>query len=164
MVDALHRMVRASRMLVQELGRDALPEEIAERLHPHLDRAQALARVHEVLAIARDTISLETPIGEDDDHHLGDVLEDKTSSSPLESLTGADLEEQMQKALETLSEREQSILKLRFGIGTESPRTLEEVGQEFGVTRERIRQIEAKALAKLRNPGRSSTLRGFLDQ
>ncbi len=158
MVDALHRTIRASRMLVQELGRDPVPEEIATRL------GVGVERVLEVLSIARDTISLETPVGEDDDHHLGDLLEDKTTSSPLESVSGADLEEHMQKALETLSDREQAILKLRFGIGTEAPRTLEEVGQEFGVTRERIRQIEAKALAKLRNPNRNSQLRGFLDQ
>ncbi len=157
MVDALHRTIRASRLLVQELGRDPTPEEIAVRLGVPVER------VLEVLSIARDTISLETPVGEDDDHHLGDLLEDKTTSSPLESVSGADLEEHMQKALETLSEREQAILKLRFGIGTEAPRTLEEVGQEFGVTRERIRQIEAKALAKLRNPNRNSQLRGFLD-
>ncbi|AKF08194.1 RNA polymerase sigma factor RpoD [Sandaracinus amylolyticus] len=164
MVDALHRTVRATRILVQELGRDPHPDEIAARLYPHLDKAAGVARVLEVLSIARDTISLETPVGEDDDHHLGDLIEDKSASSPLESVSGNDLEEQMQKALETLSEREQAILKLRFGIGTEAPRTLEEVGQEFGVTRERIRQIEAKALAKLRNPTRNAQLRGFLDQ
>ncbi|UJR79203.1 sigma-70 family RNA polymerase sigma factor [Sandaracinus amylolyticus] len=164
MVDALHRTVRATRILVQELGRDPHPDEIAARLYPHLDKGAGVARVLEVLSIARDTISLETPVGEDDDHHLGDLIEDKSASSPLESVSGNDLEEQMQKALETLSEREQAILKLRFGIGTEAPRTLEEVGQEFGVTRERIRQIEAKALAKLRNPTRNAQLRGFLDQ
>jgi RNA polymerase primary sigma factor len=157
MVDALHRTVRATRILVHELGRDPLPDEVAARLGVPVER------VHEVLSIARDTISLETPVGEDDDHHLGDLLEDKSTCSPLESVSDSDLEEQMQKALETLSDREQAILKLRFGIGTESPRTLEEVGQEFGVTRERIRQIEAKALAKLRNPTRNQRLRGFLD-
>ncbi len=157
MVDALHRTVRATRLLAQELGRDPRPEEIAERLGVPVER------VHEVQSIARDTISLETPIGEGDDHHLGDLIEDRGATNPFETVSDSDLESQLQKALETLSEREQSILRLRFGIGTESPRTLEEVGQEFGVTRERIRQIEAKALAKLRSPARNAPLRGFLD-
>ena len=157
MVDALHRTMRASRALVHELGREPTPEEIAARMDVGVER------VVDVLSIARDTISLETPVGEDDDHHLGDLLEDKTTSSPLDTVAGADLEEQMARALETLTEREQMILRLRFGIGVEGPRTLEEVGQEFGVTRERIRQIEAKALQKLRNPTRNARLRGFLE-
>ncbi len=158
MVDALHRTIRVARTLANELGREPRPEEVAERM------GVGVERVLDVLSVARDTISLETPIGEDDDHHLGDLLEDRGAASPIESMTDNDLEEQMQRALDTLSEREQQILKLRFGIGTEAPRTLEEVGQEFGVTRERIRQIEAKALAKLRAPSRTSELRSFLDR
>jgi RNA polymerase primary sigma factor len=156
-VDALHRTLRTARILGQELGRAPQPDEIAGRL------GEPVERIHEVLSIARDTISLETPVGEDEDHHLGDLIEDKSASSPFESIADADLEEHMRRALESLSEREQRILKLRFGIGTEAPRSLEEVGHEFGVTRERIRQIEAQALAKLRKPSRSERLRGFLE-
>ncbi len=155
MIETINKLIRTSRALVQEIGREPAPEEIAERMDLPIDK------VRKVLKIAKEPISLETPIGEEEDSHLGDFIEDKTTVLPLEAAVNADLEEQTGKVLSTLTEREEKVLRMRFGIGIKSDHTLEEVGQEFGVTRERIRQIEAKALRKLRHPSRSKRLKTF---
>ncbi len=155
MIETINKLIRTSRALVQEIGREPVPEEIAERMDLPIDK------VRKVLKIAKEPISLETPIGEEEDTHLGDFIEDKTTVLPLESAINADLEDQTGKVLSTLTEREEKVLRMRFGIGIKSDHTLEEVGQEFGVTRERIRQIEAKALRKLRHPSRSKRLKTF---
>ena len=157
MIETINKLIRTSRFLVQEMGREPTPEEIAARMDMSVDK------VRKVLKIAVEPISLETPIGEEEDNHIGDFLEDKTQSSPSESVVISSLEEQTQKALATLTPREEKVLRMRFGIGERSDHTLEEVGQNFDVTRERIRQIEAKALRKLRHPSRSKKLKAFIE-
>jgi RNA polymerase primary sigma factor len=157
MIETINKLIRTSRYLVQEMGREPTPEEIAARMDLPLDK------VRKVLKIAVEPISLETPIGEEEDNHIGDFLEDKTQESPAESVVAGSLEEQTVKALATLTPREEKVLRMRFGIGEKSDHTLEEVGQNFDVTRERIRQIEAKALRKLRHPSRSKKLRAFIE-
>ena len=158
MIETINKLVRTSRYLVQELGREPIPEEIAERMELPLDK------VRKVLKIAKEPISLETPIGEEEDSHLGDFIEDKSITSPSEAVISVNLAEQTRKVLATLTPREEKVLRMRFGIGEKSDHTLEEVGQDFEVTRERIRQIEAKALRKLRHPSRSKRLKAFVDQ
>jgi RNA polymerase primary sigma factor len=157
MIETINKMIRTSRFLVQEMGREPTPEEIAARMDLSVDK------VRKVLKIAVDPISLETPIGEEEDNHIGDFLEDKSQSSPSESVMTGSLSEQTRKALATLTPREEKVLRMRFGIAERSDHTLEEVGQNFDVTRERIRQIEAKALRKLRHPSRSKKLRAFIE-
>ena len=157
MIETINKLVRTSRYLVQELGREPTPEEIAERMELPLDK------VRKVLKIAKEPISLETPIGEEEDSHLGDFIEDKSITSPSESVISVNLAEQTRKVLATLTPREEKVLRMRFGIGEKSDHTLEEVGQDFEVTRERIRQIEAKALRKLRHPSRSKRLKAFVE-
>ena len=157
MIETINKLIRTSRHLVQKLGREPTPEEIAERMDLPLDK------VRKILKIAREPISLETPIGEEEDSHLGDFIEDKKAVSPLEAAIRYDLQRQINSALETLTPREEKVLRKRFGIGEATDHTLEEVGQDFEVTRERIRQIEAKALRKLRHPSRSKKLRSFVE-
>jgi RNA polymerase primary sigma factor len=157
MIETINKLIRTSRYLVQEMGREPTPEEIAARMDLSIDK------VRKVLKIAVEPISLETPIGEEEDNHIGDFLEDKSQMSPSESVTAGALSEQTKKALATLTPREEKVLRMRFGIGERSDHTLEEVGQNFDVTRERIRQIEAKALRKLRHPSRSKKLRAFIE-
>ena len=157
MIETINKLIRTSRHLVQKLGREPTPEEIAERMDLPLDK------VRKILKIAREPISLETPIGEEEDSHLGDFIEDKKAISPLEAAIRYDLQRQINSALETLTPREEKVLRKRFGIGEATDHTLEEVGQDFEVTRERIRQIEAKALRKLRHPSRSKKLRSFVE-
>ncbi|MEM6961008.1 MAG: RNA polymerase sigma factor RpoD [Myxococcota bacterium] len=157
MIETINKLIRTSRYLVQELGREPAPEEIAERMEMPLDK------VRKVLKIAKEPISLETPIGEEEDSHLGDFIEDKSVVSPIEAVINSNLEDQTRRVLKTLTPREEKVLRMRFGIGEKSDHTLEEVGQDFEVTRERIRQIEAKALRKLRHPSRSKQLRSFME-
>ena len=157
MIETINKLIRTSRHLVQKLGREPTPEEIAERMDLPLDK------VRKILKIAREPISLETPIGEEEDSHLGDFIEDKKAISPLEAAIRYDLQRQINSSLETLTPREEKVLRKRFGIGEATDHTLEEVGQDFEVTRERIRQIEAKALRKLRHPSRSKKLRSFVE-
>ncbi len=157
MVETINKTLRMSRTLLQELGREPTPEEVAERLNV------PVSRVREVLKISRDPVSLDTPIGEEDDSHLGDFIEDDTALSPADSAAFSMLREELASALESLTERERQVIKLRFGLEDGRARTLEEVGKEFNVTRERIRQIEAKALRKLRHPSRSKRLKDFLN-
>ncbi|HEY6726757.1 MAG TPA: RNA polymerase sigma factor RpoD [Polyangiaceae bacterium] len=157
MIETINKLIRTSRYLVQEFGREPTPEEIAEKMELPLDK------VRKVLKIAKEPISLETPIGEEEDSHLGDFIEDKSVVSPAEAVINMNLSEQTRKVLKTLTPREEKVLRMRFGIGEKSDHTLEEVGQDFEVTRERIRQIEAKALRKLRHPSRSKQLKSFID-
>lgn len=157
MIETINKLIRTSRQLVQENGREPSPEEIAERMQLPLDK------VRKVLKIAKEPISLETPIGEEEDSHLGDFIEDKGVMSPIEAVIKNNLSESTAKVLATLTPREEKVLRMRFGIGEKSDHTLEEVGQDFEVTRERIRQIEAKALRKLRHPSRSKKLKSFVD-
>ncbi len=157
MVETINKLIRVSRQLVQELGREPLPEEIAEEMNITEER------VREILKIAQEPVSLETPIGEEDDSHLGDFIEDQDVQAPAEAAAFELLKEQLDDVLETLTPREKKVLKLRFGLDDGRSRTLEEVGQVFGVTRERIRQIEAKALRKLRHPMRSKRLKDYLE-
>ena len=156
MIETTNKLVRTSRYLVQELGREPTPEEIAEKMELPLDQ------VRKVLKIAKEPLSLETPIGEEGDSHLGDFIEDKNAVSPVEAAVSSNLSEQTRKVLKTLTPREEKVLRMRFGIGEKSDHTLEEVGQDFEVTRERIRQIEAKALRKLQHPSRSKELKSFI--
>jgi len=156
MIETINKLIRTSRYLVQEFGREPTPEEIAEKMELPLDK------VRKVLKIAKEPISLETPIGEEEDSHLGDFIEDKSVVSPAEAVINMNLSEQTRKVLKTLTPREEKVLRMRFGIGEKSDHTLEEVGQDFEVTRERIRQIEAKALRKLRHPSRSKQLKSFI--
>jgi RNA polymerase primary sigma factor len=157
MIETINKLIRTSRHLVQELGREPTPEEIAEKMELPLDK------VRKVLKIAKEPISLETPIGEEEDSHLGDFIEDKNTLSPAESVINGNLADQTRRVLATLTPREEKVLRMRFGIGENSDHTLEEVGQDFSVTRERIRQIEAKALRKLRHPSRSKRLKAFVE-
>jgi RNA polymerase primary sigma factor len=158
MIETINKLVRTSRYLVQELGREPIPEEIAEKMELSVDK------VRRVLKIAKEPISLETPIGEEEDSSLGDFIEDKTAVSPSNAVIAMNLGEQTRKVLATLTPREEKVLRMRFGIGEKSDHTLEEVGQDFEVTRERIRQIEAKALRKLRHPSRAKKLTAFTDE
>src|SRR5512143_1935493 len=157
MIETINKLIRTSRYLVQEYGREPTPEEIAEKMELPLDK------VRKVLKIAKEPISLETPIGEEEDSHLGDFIEDKSVISPADAVINMNLAEQTRKVLATLTPREEKVLRMRFGIGEKSDHTLEEVGQDFEVTRERIRQIEAKALRKLRHPSRSKRLKAFVE-
>ena len=157
MVETINRLIRTSRQLVQELGREPTAEEIAAKMEIPVER------VREIRKISQDPVSLETPIGEEEDSHLGDFIQDDHVAVPAEEATFTLLHEQLMEALETLTEREQQVLRLRFGLDDGKPRTLEEVGKQFHVTRERIRQIEAKALRKLRHPSRSRKLKDYLD-
>jgi len=157
MIETINKLIRTSRHLVQKLGREPLPEEIAEKMELPLEK------VRKILKIAKEPISLETPIGEEEDSHLGDFIEDKKAVSPLEAAIRYDLQRQINNALKTLTPREERVLRKRFGIGENTDHTLEEVGQDFAVTRERIRQIEAKALRKLRHPSRSKKLKSFVE-
>ena len=157
MVETINRLIRASRQMVQELGREPTPEELARKLDMPVER------VREIKKISQDPVSLETPIGEEEDSHLGDFIQDDNVMVPADQAAFTLLHEQLMESLETLSEREQQVLRLRFGLDDGRPRTLEEVGRVFHVTRERIRQIEAKALRKLRHPSRSKKLKDYLD-
>ncbi len=157
MIETINKLIRTSRYLVQEIGREPTPEEIAEKMEMPLDK------VRKVLKIAKEPISLETPIGEEEDSHLGDFIEDKGVVSPQEAVISANLSEQTRKVLSSLTPREERVLRMRFGIGEKYDHTLEEVGQNFDVTRERIRQIEAKALRKLRHPSRAKKLKSFIE-
>ncbi|MGE4132018.1 MAG: RNA polymerase sigma factor RpoD [Bdellovibrionales bacterium] len=157
MIETINKLVRTSRYLVQELGREPTPEEIAVKMDMPVDK------VRKVLKIAKEPISLETPVGEEEDSHLGDFIEDKKVINPAEAIVNLNLAEQTRRVLATLTAREEKVLRMRFGIGEESDHTLEEVGQDFNVTRERIRQIEAKALRKLRHPSRSNKLKAFIE-
>nr|WP_295762902.1 RNA polymerase sigma factor RpoD [uncultured Intestinibacter sp.] len=157
MVETINKLIRVSRQLLQELGRDPKPEEIAKEM----DMSEE--KVREIMKIAQDPVSLETPIGEEEDSHLGDFIPDEDALAPAEAAAYSLLKDQIEEVLGSLNEREQKVLKLRFGLEDGRARTLEEVGKEFDVTRERIRQIEAKALRKLRHPSRSKKLRDYLD-
>jgi len=157
MVETINKLIRVQRQLVQELGREPTPEEIAA----HMDIP--VERVREIMKIAQEPVSLETPIGEEEDSHLGDFIEDQDAPAPAEAASYQLLREQLEEVLETLTPREEKVLRLRFGLDDGRARTLEEVGQVFGVTRERIRQIEAKALRKLRHPSRSKKLKDYLE-
>ena len=157
MVETINKLIRVSRQLLQELGREPLPEEIAKELDMPVER------VREILKISQEPVSLETPIGEEEDSHLGDFIQDDNVPVPAEAAAQTLLKEQLDEVLDTLTEREQKVLRLRFGMNDGGARTVEEVGKEFDVTRERIRQIEAKALRKLRHPSRSRKLRDYLD-
>ncbi|MGI5943028.1 MAG: RNA polymerase sigma factor RpoD [Pelotomaculaceae bacterium] len=157
MVETINKLIRVSRQLLQELGREPSPEEIASEMNISEEK------VREIMKIAQEPVSLETPIGEEEDSHLGDFIEDHDARAPAEEASFTLLREQLDEVLKTLTEREQRVLRLRFGLDDGRARTLEEVGQKFGVTRERIRQIEAKTLRKLRHPSRSKKLKDYLD-
>lgn len=157
MVETINKLIRVSRQLLQELGREPLPEEIAKEMN------MSVERVREILKISQEPVSLETPIGEEEDSHLGDFIQDDNVPVPADAAAFTMLKEQLEDVLGTLTEREQKVLRLRFGLDDGRARTLEEVGKEFNVTRERIRQIEAKALRKLRHPSRSRKLKDYLD-
>ena len=157
MVETINKLIRVSRQLLQELGREPTPEEIAEEMNMPVER------VREILKISQEPVSLETPIGEEEDSHLGDFIQDDNVPVPADAAAFTLLKEQLVEVLSTLTEREQKVLRLRFGLDDGRARTLEEVGKEFSVTRERIRQIEAKALRKLRHPSRSRKLKDYLD-
>jgi len=157
MVETINKLIRVSRQLLQQLGRDPIPEEIAAEMGMSEDK------VREIMKIAQEPVSLETPIGEEEDSHLGDFIPDEDAPAPAESAAFTLLKEQLMEVLDTLTPREEKVLKLRFGLEDGRARTLEEVGKEFNVTRERIRQIEAKALRKLRHPSRSKKLKDFLE-
>ncbi|MGB9804812.1 RNA polymerase sigma factor RpoD [Desulfofundulus sp.] len=157
MVETINKLIRVSRQLLQELGREPTPEEIAREM------GISEEKVREIMKIAQEPVSLETPIGEEEDSHLGDFIEDQDARAPAEEASYTLLREQLEEVLKTLTDREQKVLRLRFGLDDGRARTLEEVGQKFGVTRERIRQIEAKTLRKLRHPSRSKKLKDYLD-
>ena len=157
MVETINKLIRVQRQLLQEHGRDPKPEELAKEMDMPEEK------IREIMKIAQEPVSLETPIGEEEDSHLGDFIPDDDAQAPAEAAAYSLLKEQLEDVLDTLNEREQKVLKLRFGLDDGRPRTLEEVGKEFDVTRERIRQIEAKALRKLRHPSRSKKLKDYLD-
>jgi RNA polymerase primary sigma factor len=158
MIETINKLVRTSRQFLHEQGREPTPEEMAERL------SMPLEKVRKVMKIAKEPISLETPIGDEEDSHLGDFIEDKNAIIPVDAAIQANLKETVTRVLASLTPREERVLRMRFGIGMNTDHTLEEVGQQFSVTRERIRQIEAKALRKLKHPSRSRKMRSFLDQ
>ena len=158
MVETINRLIRVQRQLLQDLGREPKPEEIAKKMNMTPDK------VREILKIAQEPVSLETPIGEEDDSHLGDFIEDKEALSPDQYASNQLLKDEINSVLSGLTEREEKVLRLRFGLYDGRTRTLEEVGREFNVTRERIRQIEAKALRKLKHPSRSKRLKDFFDK
>ena len=158
MVETINKLIRVSRQLLQELGREPTPEEIAEEMNMPVER------VREILKISQEPVSLETPIGEEEDSHLGDFIEDTTAAQPAEKAEQSMVREQLMQVLSTLTPREEKVIRMRYGLDDNRQRTLEEVGQAFGVTRERIRQIEAKALRKLRQPKRKEKLRGCVDR
>ena len=158
MIETINKLIRISRQMLQEMGREPTPEELSERMIMPEDK------IRKVLKIAKEPISMETPIGDDEDSHLGDFIEDNTIIQPLDSATGGSLKDATQDVLAGLTQREAKVLRMRFGIDMNTDHTLEEVGKQFDVTRERIRQIEAKALRKLRHPSRSEQLRSFLDE
>jgi len=155
MNEAINKLIRTSRSLVQEYGREPTSEEIARNMD------FPVSKIRKILEIARATISLETPVGEEGDNHLGDLIKDCSAVSPAEAILNVNLKEKMESVLKILTPREEQVIKMRFGLGDGSEHTLEEVGRRFSVTRERIRQIEAKALRKLRHPSRNRTLRDF---
>ena len=157
MVETINKTMRTSRILLQELGREPTSQELADRL------GMSVQKVEEILKTSRDPVSLDTPIGEEEDSQLGDFIPDDSSVSLIDSVSRSMLKKELDEAMKSLTDRERDVLKLRFGLKDGRPRTLEEVGKEFNVTRERIRQIEAKALRKLRNPIHSKYLRGFLE-
>ncbi|MBL6432648.1 MAG: RNA polymerase sigma factor RpoD, partial [Alphaproteobacteria bacterium] len=157
MIETINKIVRTSRQVLHEIGREPTPEELAEKL------GMPLEKVRKVMKIAKEPISLETPIGDEEDSHLGDFIEDKNAVLPIDAAIHANLRETTTRVLASLTPREERVLRMRFGIGMNTDHTLEEVGQQFSVTRERIRQIEAKALRKLKHPSRSRKLRSFLD-
>ena len=157
MIETINKLVRTSRQMLHEIGREPTPEELAEKL------GMPLEKVRKVLKIAKEPISLETPIGDEEDSHLGDFIEDKNAILPIDAAIQSNLRETTTRVLASLTPREERVLRMRFGIGMNTDHTLEEVGQQFSVTRERIRQIEAKALRKLKHPSRSRKLRSFLD-
>jgi RNA polymerase primary sigma factor len=157
MIEAINKIVRTSRRMMPEIGREPTPEELSEKM------AMPLEKVRKVLKIAKEPISLETPIGGEEDSHLGDLIEDRNAVLPIDVAIQSNLRETTTRVLASLTPREERVLRLRFGIGMNTDHTLEEVGQQFTVTRERIRQIEAKALRKLKHPSRSRKLRSFLD-
>ena len=157
MVETIHKVSRIQRQLLQENGREPTVEEVAEQMNMSADK------VREIMKISQDPVSLEMPIGEEEDSHLGDFIEDDTTPAPADAAAQRLLHEQLNEVLHTLTPREEQVLKLRFGLMDGRPRTLEEVGKEFHITRERIRQIEAKALRKLRHPSRSKRLKDYLD-
>jgi RNA polymerase primary sigma factor len=157
MIEALNKIVRTSRQMLHEIGREPTPQELAEKLGMRLEK------VRKVLKIAKEPISLETPIGDEEDSHLGDFIEDKNAVLPIDAAIQSNLRETTTRVLGSLTPREERVLRMRFGIGMNTDHTLEEVGQQFSVTRERIRQIEAKALRKLKHPSRSRVLRSFLN-
>ena len=158
MIETINKLVRTGRQMLHEIGREPTPEELAEKLQMPLEK------VRKVMKIAKEPISLETPIGDEEDSQLGDFIEDKNAILPLDSAIQENLKETTTRVLASLTPREERVLRMRFGIGMNTDHTLEEVGQQFSVTRERIRQIEAKALRKLKHPSRSRKLRSFLDQ
>jgi RNA polymerase primary sigma factor len=157
MVETINKLIRIQRQLLQDLGREPTPEEIGDEMGFTPDK------VREILKISQEPVSLETPIGEEEDSHLGDFIEDEEAVVPVDAASFTLLQEQLQSVLDTLSTRERKVIQLRFGLLNGHPRTLEEVGREFGVTRERIRQIESKTLSKLRHPSRSQRLKDFLE-
>ena len=157
MIEAINKVVRTSRRMLNEIGREPTPEELAEKL------GMPLETVRKVLKVAKEPLSLETPIGDEEDSHLGDLIEDKNAILPIDAAIQSNLRETTTRVLAFLTPREERVLRMRFGIGMNSDHTLEEVGQQFSVTRERIRQIEAKGLRKLKHPSRSRILRTFLD-
>jgi RNA polymerase primary sigma factor len=157
MIESINKIVRTSRQMLNQVGREPTPEELAKRLHMPLDK------VRKTLKIAKEPLSLETPIGDEGDSHLGDLIEDKNAILPIDATIQSNLRETTTRILASLTAREERVVRMRFGLGVNSDHTLEEVGQQFSLTRERIRQIEAKALRKLKHPSRSNVLRSFLN-
>ena len=157
MIEVINKIVRTSRQMFNEIGREPTPEELGKKL------GMSIEKVRKVLQIVKEPLSLETPIGDEEDSHLGDLIEDKNAISPIDAMIQSNLRETTTRVLASLTPREERIVRMRFGLGMNSDHTLQEVGQQFSVTRERIRQIEAKAIRKLKHPSRSRVLRSFLD-